>query len=301
MSGKNEIREDFLDEDAELPSQRYVLLSFLSPEKVLARKDQFFIEQFLKNYEVQYKTKNLEKFLATQVIQFNAKIDAEADRLAAAELNEASEVCRQARIPVDSVLSNYQQFIKDNAKEITATTIKEAQDDQMFSNEKRLEDEFFAKNSFQTSVRGLKVRGSQGSQEEATARAKKLQRNDPIHNIQVAEVGKWLAWDPSPNNVAEQEYQEEELNNLMKAQKENEEAREQFQNKNPNARNAAGLKGVRGEKEIMSIVGPTDEKPADGATAGTTNEVVSAGQHDSLFNAPDLALQRKLEREGKKD
>ena len=49
MSGKNEVREEFLDEDSEIPSQRFVLLSFLSPEKVLARKDQFFIDQFLKN------------------------------------------------------------------------------------------------------------------------------------------------------------------------------------------------------------------------------------------------------------
>jgi hypothetical protein len=45
MSGSN-VREDFLDEDNEIPSQRFVLLSFLSPEKVLARKDQYIFEQF---------------------------------------------------------------------------------------------------------------------------------------------------------------------------------------------------------------------------------------------------------------
>jgi hypothetical protein len=47
--------EDFLTEDPEIPSQRFVLLSFLSPEKVLARKDLFFFEEFLKNYEVEWK------------------------------------------------------------------------------------------------------------------------------------------------------------------------------------------------------------------------------------------------------
>ncbi len=294
MSGSKEVREDFLDEDNEIPGQRYTLLSFLSPEKVLERKDHYFFEQFLKNYEITWKTKNLEKFLAKQVMDYNAKLDAEVARLEAAELKEASELCRQARIPVDTVLGSYQAFIKENAKEITATTIKESYDDYIFANEKKLEDDFFAKNNFQTTMRGLKVRGSYSTQEEAAARAKKLQRNDPIHNIYVAEVGKWLAWDPNPHNVKEQEYQEDELNSLMKAYKENEEAREQFYNKNPDAKNATKKGGVRGEKEIMSIVG-TDEDKSNAASA-------SAGEHASLFDGPaDLALQRKMEREEKKE
>jgi hypothetical protein len=287
MANTKEVREDFLDEDNEIPGQRYVLLSFLSPEKVLERKDHYFLEQFLKNYEITWKTKNLEKFLAEQVLAFNAKLDAEVNRLEAAEQKEAADLCRQARIPVDTVLSSYQTYVKENAKDITATKIKESYDDFMFANEKRLEDEFFAKNSFQTTMRGLKVRGSYSTQEEAAARAKKLQRNDPIHNIYVAEVGKWLAWDPNPHNVSNQEYQEEELNSLMKAYKENEEAREQFYNKNPDAKNAARRGAVRGEKEIMSIVGPKDD-----ASTG--------GQHASLFDGPDLALQRKMERDADK-
>jgi hypothetical protein len=292
MSGSKEVREDFLDEDNEIPGQRYALLSFLSPEKVLERKEMYFIDQFLKNYEITWKTKNLEKFLAKQVMDFNTKLDAEVARLEAAELKEASEICRQARIPVDIVLGEYQKYIKENAKEITATTIKDSYDDYIFANEKKLEDDFFAKNNFQTTMRGLKVRGSYSTQEEAAARAKKLQRNDPIHNIYVAEVGKWLAWDPNPNNVKDQEYQEEELNSLMKAYKENEEAREQFYNKNPDAKNASKKGGVRGEKEIMSIVGTEEDK----------SNAASVGEHSSLFDGPaDLALERKMERDAKKD
>jgi hypothetical protein len=290
MSGSKEVREDFLDEDNEIPGQRYALLSFLSPEKVLERKENYFFEQFLKNYEITWKTKNLEKFLAKQVMDYNSKIDAEVARLEAAELKEASELCRQARIPVDTVLGSYQTFIKENAKEITTTTIKESYDDYVFANEKKLEDDFFAKNNFQTTMRGLKVRGSYSTQEEAAARAKKLQRNDPIHNIYVAEVGKWLAWDPNPHNVKDQEYQEEELNSLMKTYKENEEAREQFYNKNPDARTASKKGGVRGDKEIMSIVGTEEDKSN-----------AAGGEHASLFDGPaDLALQRKMERDSEK-
>jgi hypothetical protein len=296
MSGSN-VREDFLDEDNEIPSQRYVLLSFLSPEKVLGRKDQFFFEQFLKNYEINFKTKNLEKFLAKQVMDFNAKVDAEAVRLEGADQNDAAEICRKARIPVGEVLEAYQTYVKENAKEITTTKIKEDFDDFMFSHEKRLEDEFFAKNNFQTSVRGLKVRGSYGTQEEASARAKKLQRNDPVHNIYVAEVGKWLAWDPSPNNVKDQEYQNDELNSLMKAYKENEEKREEFYKQNPDAKTGT-KKGVRTEKEIMSIVGTEEDKTeANGSNASGGGP---GGQHASLFDGPDLALQRKLERDASK-
>lgn len=300
MSGPNDVKEDFLDEDNEIPGQRYVLLSFLSPEKVLARKDIFFFEQFMKQYEVDYKTKNLEKFLAKQVMDFNTKLDAEANRLEAAELAEASQICRQSRIPVDHVLEQYHDFVKQNQKEFTYSKIKEAYDDFMYTREKKLEDEFFAKNNFQTTMRGLKVRGSYGSQEEATGRAKKLQRNDPLHNIYVAEVGKWLAWDPNPHNVAEQEYQNEQLNSLMRSYKENEEQREQFFKENPDAKKAAASKGRGiGPKEVMSVVDGEVTSTSNAAGGGPT---AAGGQHAALFDGPaDLALQRKLEREGKKE
>ena len=88
MSGTNEV-EDFLTEDPEIPSQRFVLLSFLSPEKVLARKDLFFFEEFLKFYEVEWKVKNLEKFLAGQVKKINDRLDAEYVKLTEKKLTSA--------------------------------------------------------------------------------------------------------------------------------------------------------------------------------------------------------------------
>jgi hypothetical protein len=288
--------QEFLDEDNEIPGQRFCLLSFLSPEKVLARKEQYFFEQYLKHYEVQWKTKNLEKFLAKQVMDFNAKLDAEVNRLTEKDQGEAAEICRAARIPVDTVLGAYQEFVKENAKDITQTKLKESYDDFVYAQGKKLEDAFFTQNNFQTTVRGLKVRGSYPTQEEATARAKKLQRNDPIHNIFVAEVGKWLAWDPHPHEVAEQEYSNDQLNSLMKSYKENEEQREEFYKQNPDAKKG-GKAGFRTEKEIMSIVGPT----AGESNAAGGGPVAAGGEHASLFDGPaDLALQRKMEREAEK-
>ena len=267
--------EDFLTEDPEIPSQRFVLLSFLSPEKVLARKDLFFFDEFLKNYEVEWKTKNLEKFLAEQVKAINDRIDEQYVKLTEKSLTEEAEVVRKSKIPVDTVLTAYQDYVKANAKEVSLTTIKDAWDEFEFKRGKELEDKFYAKNEFKTTVRGLKIRGVFGSQEEAVAKSKKLQRNDPIHNIFVGELGKWLPWDPNPKDIAEQEYAEDQLNQLMKGYKNNEESREKFYSEHPNLKKQADKKGV------ASMV--------EGDVSAT----------NAIFNGPaDLAMERKMAAKG---
>lgn len=283
----SEEREEFLSADREIPGQRFCLLSFLSPEEVLARKEQYFFERFIQFYEIQVRTKTLEAFMAKQVNEFNAKLDAEAARLDAADQGAAAEICRASRARVDEVLTNYQEYVKKNQKEITTTKIKEAYDDFLFAQGEKLEDEFYAKNNFRTSVRGLKVRGTYGSYEEAAARAKKLQGVDPLFNIYVAEVGKWLPWDPKPSQVQDQEYAEDQLNTLMKAYKQNEEAREQFYAKNPEAKADA----FKGKKRVLTM---NREDEGAGAAAGDEG---SATGYEGMFSAGDLALERKLERE----
>jgi hypothetical protein len=267
--------EDFLTEDPEIPSQRFVLLSFLSPEKVLARKDLFFFDEFLKDYEVEWKTKNLEKFLAEQVKVINDRIDEQYVKLTEKSLTEEAEVVRKSKIPVDTVLTAYQDYVKANAKEVSLTKIKDAWDEFEFKRGKELEDKFYAKNEFKTTVRGLKIRGVFGSQEEAVAKSKKLQRNDPIHNIFVGEIGKWLPWDPNPKDIAEQEYAEDQLNQLMKGYKNNEESREKFYSEHPN------LKKQADKKVVTSMV--------EGDVSAT----------NAIFNGPaDLAMERKMAAKG---
>ena len=41
------IKEDFLEVDSKIPGQNYVCLSFVSPEKILKRKETFFTTKFL--------------------------------------------------------------------------------------------------------------------------------------------------------------------------------------------------------------------------------------------------------------
>jgi len=71
------------------------------------------------------------------------------------------------------------------------------------------------------SVRGLKVRGVYDTREEADKRAENLQKIDPDFDVFVGEVGKWLPWDPDPNEAEDQVYREKQLNDLAKGYKEN--------------------------------------------------------------------------------
>lgn len=284
-SSKAEPREDFLEEDPEIRSQKFVLLSFLSPENVLDSKDQFFFGEFLKQYEVDYKIKNLETYLMNFARGVNDKLTSEADRLENThpDLSGAALVCRNARLNLAGIMETYNTFVRENDKTIKKTTIKEAYDDFFFKNQAKLEDDFFAKNEFRTTIRGLKVRGVTPSHGEAVAMAKKLQRNDPIHNIFLGEVGKWLPWDPKPSQVQEQEYAEDQLNQLMKRYKDNEEAKDKFMSD----------RRVDAAKTTKKAVFGADGAPVTGESSEAGNANGSEGW-GSMFDGPaDLAMARK--------
>lgn len=280
---------DFLEEDSEIPSQRFVLLSFLSPENVLQNKDQYFFEKFLKNYEVTWKTKNLEDFLASTINTYNERLGKEADKLYNEGMQTQGDLVLGGRIQVGDVIGDYHKFIQKNAAEVNKTTIKEDYENFMYKNREKLEDEFYTANKFQTTVRGMKVRGSYSTKEEASARAKKLQKSDSIHNIYVADVGKWLPWDPSPSQIKEQEYANDELNKLMKSYNENQEKRDEFYGKNPHLKNAGAFR--EGAESSSSA-------NAGGAASSTGIESTGSVGGGMFDMVGDLALQRKM---GKKD
>jgi hypothetical protein len=281
-------REDFLEEDAEIAGQRYCLLSFLSPEKVLNNKNLFLFEKFLQNYEFQSRTKGMEEFLVKTLSDVNAKLDAEADSLLAQDLSGASEICRKSKLRIDMAVDSFHEFVKANQKEMKDSKLKEAYDEYLFATRTKLEDEFYAKNEFRTTVRGLKIRGVYGSQDEAVARSKKLQRQDTLHNIFVGEVGKWLPWDPEPSDVKEQEYAEDQLNTLMKKYKENEEHRESFQRE----RRTMATK-TKNTAPTMDLV--SDDTAVVGSASGETSQF--SGMFGSSGPA-DLAMARKMDVSG---
>jgi hypothetical protein len=262
--------EDFLDEDTEVPGQRFVLLSFLSPEKVLEKKDNFFFHKFLESYEVDWKIKNLEKYMVETVQFINGELDSRIVELEKNDQHDQAEICRKNRLKIDDVMDKYSTFVQKQRQDINKTKIAEAYDDFMFANQVKLEDEFYAMNEFRTSMRGLKVRGVFGNHKEAELKAKKLQNKDKYHNIFIGDVGKWLPWDPSPHQVGEQEYAQEQLNSLMRKYKENEDSREKFFEER-----------TRNEKKVF------------GGSSGAS----ASAESDPMFGSSgDLAMQRKIEK-----
>ena len=275
-----------MTDDPEIAAQRWCLLSFISPENVLARKDPFFFASFLKQYEFQLRSKGLEQFLVKTIQTINGKLEAEAVNLEKLDLSGAALACRNSTLRMETFLTDFHGYVKGNLKEMSASKLQEEYDDYMYKNSAQLEDDFFAKNNFRTTVRGLKIRGAYSTKEEAEMRAKKLQKMDADHNIFVGQVGKWLPWDPKPSDIADQEYAEEELNTLMKKYKENEEAREVHHKERRDE--------ARRQKNVVSM-------PSQ-SSAAATEEVPSLGtgasEFSGMFSGPaDLAIQRKMEKE----
>jgi hypothetical protein len=90
------------------------------------------------------------------------------------------------------------------------------------NHEEELEKEFNRLHNFQTSTRGLKIRGAYPTIEEAELRCKLLREIDPNHDIMVGPVGMWMPWEPEAYKTGRVEYMEEELNQLMHEKSKNE-------------------------------------------------------------------------------
>ena len=329
--------QTWLEQDKEIPGQKYVCLSFLSPEKVLANKEVFFYSRFLENYEVEYKVTASEKFLMDQILQVTKAIAKVEDLVANSGLaapsttdvsgssnmldKQSQPQAGDATVPVDAkkwrddalkvmqdtraalskdAADDLAQYVKKNMRDFKETKIQEAFENFMFKNRKKLEEEFFTKNEFRTSIRGLKVRGVYDTAAEAGARAKTLQKLDPFFNVYVGQMGFWLPWDPEPADVADQEYAEDQLNTLMKKYKENESARDTFYSE----QRQKGVKGMAGQN-LQGTEGA--QGGAQGANEGASNAAADAspftagvGSYASMFSGPaDLAIERK--KEDKKD
>lgn len=282
----NDAEEDFLTEDPEISSQKYVLLSFLSPEKILADKDIFMFQKFLQDYPVQWRTTKFEAWFAQQVSDLNNKLETLAGTLEKQDISGAGVEVRKNLFRVDRLVEDFQEHVRKNQKEIAVSDIKEAYEDFLFKNGVKLEDEFFKLNDFRTTIRGIKVRGVFATEAEAQARGKRLQKTDPMMNIYQGHVGKWMAWEPDPNKITDQEYANEQLNTLMKKYRENEESREVFYSEQKKRR--MGQAKTKAVEESSSNAGTLADTPFSGG--------VTSGSYDSMFTGPaDLAIARKQE------
>lgn len=289
-----------MTEDTEISSQKVVLISFLSPEKILANKDLFFLKSFLTDYELQWKTSKLEAWMAEQLQAVNTRLDNIAGNLSklanVADLSgsfvaDAVADVRNSTLRVDKFVEDFQQYCRKNLREMSESTMKQEYEDFLFKNSSALEDEFFKMNNFRTTIRGIKVRGVFASDAEASVRAKKLQRSDPNFNIYMGSVGKWMAWEPEPSKVGEQEYANDQLNTLMKKYRENEDARDTFYTEQK-----AKRVGTARTRDSAADSTNISETPSASSASSSSAEAAPGTSYDAMFSGPaDLALQRKME------
>ncbi len=187
---------DLLEEDKGIAGQKFVCVSFCSPEKILKEKEIFFFEEFLKKWEF---NKSMEKYV--QFLNF---------------------VSFKYNISFDDVSNDFKDFVKEEKDNLAKTSVQDEYKTFIDNNEEELQKQFDIAHNFQTSTRGIKIRGSYPTQEEAELRCKMLREIDPNHDVYVGPVGLWMPWDPEAYKTGRVEYMEEELNQLMHEKQKNE-------------------------------------------------------------------------------
>lgn len=241
---------DYLEEDPEIPTQRYCIISFLSPEKVIKQKSEFFNEKFVEWLEYDWKIEGMNNFVAFLSKKYNVK--------------------------VDDMFKDLEDFRKVHNEAIRKTDIHEKWEVFMLKNEKEVEREFTEKVEFQTNVRGVKVRRIFANLEECQTYARVMQKRYPNDNLYIGKVGAWLPWDPSEHMMPEVEYAEKELNELMRKYKENEVNREIFfEEEKAEKIKAQREENERRKKKALEDAGVAETK--DIAEAISTNVHPSEG------------------------
>jgi hypothetical protein len=187
---------DLLDEDKPIAGQKFACISFISPDKIIRQKDMFFFEEFLKQFDL---NKSLEKF--TQFLNF---------------------ISFKYHVDFDKMTKDLEEFVKEEKANLHKTTLDDEYKNFIDAHEEKLEEKYKENYGFQTSTRGLKIRGVYPNQQEAELRCKMLRELDPHHDVYVGPVGMWVPWEPEAYKTGRVEYLEDELNQLMNEKQKNE-------------------------------------------------------------------------------
>ena len=195
---------DLCDEDPPIAGQKFACLSFISPEKILKKRETFMFDEFLKQWDFK---KSMDKFF--DFIHF---------------------ISYKHGLDVETIIADYTEFITEEGAKLKQQGVEDDFKNFLDKNEETLTQKFQKANEFQTSVRGLKIRGVFPTQEEAEMKCKKIRELDPNHDILVGPIGIWLPWDPDAYKTGRVEFMEDELNQLHNEKIKNEaKAKEEFE------------------------------------------------------------------------
>lgn len=285
---------DLLDEDKPLSGQKFACMSFVSPEKILKQKEMFLFGKFLKNWDFQKSLEKYAQFLNFLSFKYNLKFD--------------------------DLTNDLQEFVKDQRNNLLSGSVEDEYKNYLDNKEEQLEKEFNSLYNFQTSTRGIKIRGSFPTQTEAELRCKMLREVDPNHDVYVAPVGVWVPWHPEAYKTGRVEYLEEELNEIMNEKRKNEEsAKQQFEKRVRETKRKAIEENIKIAEKSGNMLSQTiDENDNLINTAisdnfNSTETVTSADLRKELFegenvvtssNKKDLqrkAMEKKLEKRLEQD
>jgi hypothetical protein len=229
---KNPKYVDLCDEDSPIAGQKFACISFVSPEKILKKREVYLFDQFVKQWEF---SKSMERYF--DFIHF---------------------IAFKYSLKVDTLIEDFNEFIKEEGLKLKKSGIEDDYRNFMDKQEDKLNEQFSRDHAFQTSVRGLKIRGVFGTQEEAEMKSKQLRENDPNHDIFVGPVGIWVPWDPDAYKTGRVEHLEEELNALHKEKLKNEQmAKKEFEERIRETKKKAIAENIEKAKENNNVLTQT--------------------------------------------
>jgi hypothetical protein len=223
---------DLCDEDPPIAGQKFACLSFISPEKILKNRELWMFDQFVKQWDFK---KSMDKFF--DFLQF---------------------ISYKYGLQIDSLVNDHTEFIKEEGAKLKECGTEDDFKNFIDKNEDELSYKFQKENQFQTSVRGLKIRGVFPTQEEAEMRCKKIRDSDPNHDILVGPVGLWLPWDPDAYKTGRIEFMEEELNQIHHEKVKNEaKAKEEFEKRVKDSKRKAIEENIKLAKKSGNVLTQT--------------------------------------------
>ena len=223
---------DLCDEDPPIAGQKFACISFVSPEKTLKKREVYLFDQFIKQWEF---SKSMERYF--DFVHF---------------------IAYKYNLKVETLIDDFNDFVKEETDKLKKSGIEDDYKNFMDKQEEKLNEQFNREHAFQTSVRGLKIRGVFPSQEEAEMKCKKLREQDPNHDIFVGPVGIWVPWDPDAYKTGRVEHLEEELNALHKEKLKNEElAKKEFEERVRETKKKAIMENIEKAKKSGNVLTQT--------------------------------------------
>jgi hypothetical protein len=222
---------DHLKQDPILNGQNFVVVSFVNPKDKVVEKNLYYMN----NYLVQ----DVNKLLTAQAIQMVKKLSSDMrsrisdtlDRLKCSVDEEDKHIYKLLSEKYQEMVIDEDEYLEECRRqyEINSEEILDKYKIYLTENRVKLDHDFDEANDDANSLRGFKVRGAYSRFEDARDRAQFLRDNvEPGIHAFVVQMGVWFPVDMDADEVQDQEYMLQKLNELMGRYHDGMKARDRF-------------------------------------------------------------------------